>query len=341
MTDTNSEKFDAIIIGTGQAGPALAARMHDEGMRVAVIERKSIGGTCVNVGCTPTKALVASARAAHMARRASDFGVVLDGEVSVDMKRVKARMKEIVGQSTAGLTNWLGGMDNVTFIQGHGRLESANTVVVGERLLQADKIFLNVGARARVPDMPGLDEIDFLTNTSIMEVDFVPEHLIVVGASYIGLELSQIYRRFGSKVTVVEMAPRVIGRDDEDVSATVKEILGKEGVAFRLGAKCVTVHKRGDGVAIDVSCEEGEPEIVARTCSWRRGASPTRTMSVRPPRASSSTIEASWSWTTISEPTCPGFGRWATATAKGRSHTPPTTTTRSPRPTCSMTILEK
>ena len=255
-------KYDAIVIGTGQAGPSLAARMHREGMQVAIIERKSVGGTCVNVGCIPTKTLVASARAAYMARRASDFGVVVDGDVRVDMKRVKARMKEIAGQSSQGVTNWLEGMDNVTLIRGHGRLEAPGKVRVGEQLLEADKIFLNVGARARIPAIEGLEQIEPLTNTSMMEVDFLPEHLIIVGGSYIGLEFAQMYRRFGSKVTVVEMAPRIIARDDEDVSAAVQATLEKEGVSFRLSAECVKVRKEGDGVAIGVSCKEGDPEVV-------------------------------------------------------------------------------
>lgn len=220
-----SEKFDAIIVGTGQAGPSLAAKMTREGMKTAIIERKLFGGTCVNVGCIPTKTLVASARAAYMARRGGEFGVIIDGDISVDMKKVKARKDGVVAQSNTGVTNWLKNMKGLTVYEGHGRLESANTVRVNGDLLEADKIVLNVGGRARVPDMPGLDTIDYLTNSTIMDVDVLPEHLIVIGGSYIGLEFAQMYRRFGSRVTVVETGDRLIARDDEDVSQTVKEIL--------------------------------------------------------------------------------------------------------------------
>jgi len=256
-----TEKYDAIVIGTGQSGPALAARLTREGLKTAVIERKLFGGTCVNVGCIPTKTLVASARAAYMARRGSDFGVMIDGSINVDMKRVKARKDSVVRQSNEGVTNWLKNMANCTVYEGHGRFESPNTVRVNGDVLEADKIFINVGARAFVPDMPGLKEIDFLNNSSMMEVDFLPEHLVIVGGSYIGLEFAQMYRRFGSDVTVVERNDRLIPRDDEDVSVTVKEIVENEGVEVRLNAECLTVEKRGNGVAISVECETGAPKI--------------------------------------------------------------------------------
>ena len=239
-----TEKFDAIIIGTGQAGPSLAARMTKEGMKTAIIERKLFGGTCVNVGCIPTKALVASARAAHMARRGADFGVAIDSPVTVDMKQVKARKDGIVRQSNEGVTKWLKNMDNLTVYEGHGRLESTNSVRVNGDLLEAEKIILNVGGRATVPDMPGIDEVDYMTNTKIMDVDFLPKHLIIVGGSYIGLEFAQMYRRFGSEVTVVEMAPKLIGREDDEVSASVQKILEAEGVRFRLNANCIGLAQR-------------------------------------------------------------------------------------------------
>jgi pyruvate/2-oxoglutarate dehydrogenase complex dihydrolipoamide dehydrogenase (E3) component len=259
---TMSEKFDSIIIGTGQAGPALAARMTQAGMKTAIIERKLFGGTCVNVGCIPTKALVASARAAHMARRGADFGVTLDGPVSVDMAKVKARKDAIVKQSNDGVTNWLRNMANLTVFEGHGRLESANSVRVDGALLEAEKIILNVGARAFVPDIPGIDDVDYLTNTGMMEVDFLPEHLIVIGGSYIGLEFAQMYRRFGSRVTVVERGDRLIARDDEDVSAEVMAILQAEGIEMRLNAACIAMANRGDQVVVTAECEPGSEEIV-------------------------------------------------------------------------------
>ncbi len=257
-----AEKFDAIIIGTGQAGPSLAARMTAEGMKTAIIERKLFGGTCVNVGCIPTKALVASARAAFMARRGAVFGVAIDGSIAVDMKRVKARKDGIVRQSNEGVTNWLKNMENLTVYEGHGRLESATSVRVNGDLLETNKIVLNVGGRAFVPEMPGVENVDYLTNSSMMEIDFLPDHLVVIGGSYIGLEFAQMYRRFGSRVTVVEMGDRLIARDDEDVSDAVKKILEVEGVEVRLNAKCIALAKRGNRVAVTASCEPGPEEVV-------------------------------------------------------------------------------
>ena len=254
-------KFDAIVIGTGQSGPALAARLTGEGLKTAIIERKLFGGTCVNVGCIPTKTLVASARAAYMARRGGDFCVVIDGAIDMDMKRVKARKDEVVRQSNEGVTNWLKGMNDLTVYEGHGTLESANSVRVNGELLEAERIFLNVGARAHIPEIEGLDSVEYLTNSSIMEVDFLPEHLVIIGGSYIGLEFAQIFRRFGSRVTVVEMRGRLIPRDDDDVSEAVKGIMENEGIELQLGAECVAIEKRDEEVAIRVSCDTG-PEYV-------------------------------------------------------------------------------
>ena len=255
-------KFDAIVIGTGQSGPSLADRLAEEGMKTAVLERSLFGGTCVNVGCTPTKALVASARAAHMARRGAEFGVAFQGPVSVDMKRVKARKDDIVRASTEGVENWLESTPNVTVYRGHGRFESARTVSVNGEVLEADKIFLNVGTRALAPQMPGLKDIDYLTNSTMMEVDFLPRHLIIIGGSYIGLEFAQMYRRFGSEVTVIERGDRLIKRDDEDVSETIREFLEREGINFRLNAECVRFARSGDEIAAGVECAAGAPEVV-------------------------------------------------------------------------------
>lgn len=255
-------KFDAIIVGTGQAGPSLAQRMTSEGLKTAIIERKLFGGTCVNVGCIPTKALVASARAAHMARRGGDFGVSIDGSINVDMQQVKARKDAIVKQSNTGVTNWLKTMDNLTVYEGHARLESANTVRVNGDLLEAEKIVINVGGRPVVPDMPGIQEVDYMTSSDIMNVDFLPDHLIIIGGSYIGLEFAQMYRRFGSRVTVVEMAPKLIGREDDEVSAAVQEILEAEGVEFHLNANCIGFAQRHDQVVVTASCEPGPEDIV-------------------------------------------------------------------------------
>ena len=256
-----NETYDAIIIGTGQAGPALAVRLAQAGRKTVIIERKLFGGTCVNVGCIPTKTLIASARVAYLARRAADFGIMIEGEVQVDMARVKARKDAVVKQSSESLTAWLKGTPNLSVIEGHGRLESANTVRVNGRLLEAPEIFLNVGARALVPDMPGLADIPFLTNTSMMEIDFIPPHLIIIGGSYIGLEFAQMYRRFGSRVTVLEKGPRLIAREDEEISTAIQAILEVEGIEIRLNAECLRVEKHAEGVAVGLSCEGTSREV--------------------------------------------------------------------------------
>ncbi len=259
-----TERFDAIVIGTGQAGPALAVRLATAGRKTAIIERKLIGGTCVNNGCIPTKTLIASARAAYVARRGGDFGVTIDAPIRVDMVEVKKRKDSVVRHSTDGLTRWLGETSGLTMIQGHARFEGPKTIRVGDRLLEAKQIFINVGGRALVPDMPGVAEVPYLNNSTIMDVDFLPEHLVIVGGSYVGLEFAQMYRRFGSRVTVVEMGPRLISREDEDVSAAIQAILEAEGIAFRLNAKCVAFERHGDGVVVNVSCDE-EPREIAGT----------------------------------------------------------------------------
>jgi pyruvate/2-oxoglutarate dehydrogenase complex dihydrolipoamide dehydrogenase (E3) component len=259
---TVTKHFDAIIIGTGQAGPPLAARFAGAGKTVAIIERGKFGGTCVNTGCTPTKTLVASAYAIHVARRGAEYGFATDGDVRVDMKRVKARKDDASASSSTGVEKWLRGMTNCTVIQGQARFQSSNTVVVNDGVLQADKIYVNVGARARIPDMPGIHDVPFLTNSSLMDIDFLPKHFIIVGGSYVGLEFAQIYRRLGSEVTIVEMGPRLIGREDEDVSQAVREILEAEGIHIRLNAKCISLVKRDGGVAVGLTCEEGPPEVV-------------------------------------------------------------------------------
>ena len=254
--------FDAIIIGTGQAGPSLAARLAGAGMKVAIIERKRFGGTCVNNGCIPTKTLVASARAAHVARGAGEFGVIIDSPITVDMKKVKARKDAVVRRSNEGVEQWLKGTKNLTVYQGHARFEAADRVRVGDDILEAEKIFINVGGRAATPALPGHDQASSFNNSTMMEVDFVPDHLIVIGGSYIGLEFAQMYRRFGSAVTIVEMAPRVIQREDEDVSQAISTILEAEGINIRLNAECIALEKRGDKVAVNVDCSAGDKTVV-------------------------------------------------------------------------------
>jgi pyruvate/2-oxoglutarate dehydrogenase complex dihydrolipoamide dehydrogenase (E3) component len=254
--------YDAIIIGTGQAGPSLAVRLANAGMKTAIVERKRFGGTCVNTGCIPTKTLIASARAAHVARHASEYGVMTAGSIAVDMKKVKDRKDAVVRQSNEGLEKWLKSTQDVTVYEEHARFAGAHQVRVGDELLEADKIFINVGGRASTPPLPGLDQVSYLNNSTMMDVDFLPEHLIVIGGSYVGLEFAQMYRRFGSEVTIVEMGPRLIQREDDDVSEAIKTILESEGIKMRLSAECIALEKRGDKVAVNVDCTSGDKIVI-------------------------------------------------------------------------------
>jgi pyruvate/2-oxoglutarate dehydrogenase complex dihydrolipoamide dehydrogenase (E3) component len=256
-----TRQFDAIIIGTGQAGPSLAKRLAAADMKVAIVERKLFGGTCVNTGCIPTKTMVASAYAARMARRAADFGVAIDGGVSVDMRRVKARKDGVSAKSRIGTETWLKHMPNCTVFEGHARFESPHEVSVGQDRLTAGRIFVNVGGRASVPPMPGLDQVPYLTNSSMMDVDFLPPHLIIVGGSYVGLEFGQMFRRFGSQVTIIEMGPRLTAREDEDISAAILEILKAEDIQVRLNAECIGFSKRGEETVAHIGCATGALEV--------------------------------------------------------------------------------
>jgi pyruvate/2-oxoglutarate dehydrogenase complex dihydrolipoamide dehydrogenase (E3) component len=253
--------YDAIVIGTGQHGPSLARRLAASGRKVAIVERKLFGGTCVNTGCIPTKTMIASAYAARMARRAADFGVIVNGPVSVDMKAVKARKDAVSGSSRTGLENSLKHTENLTVYQGHARFLSPREVAVGELTLAAGQVFINVGERAVIPQMPGLGQIEYFTNSSLLDIDFLPPRMIVVGGGYVGLEFAQMFRRFGSDVTVIEMAPRLIQREDEDVSSAIQEILENEGIAVRLNAKCIGFARNGVGISASVECTEGAPEV--------------------------------------------------------------------------------
>ena len=243
------EHYDAVVVGAGQAGPPLAARLGSAGLKTAIVERKLVGGTCVNVGCIPTKTLVGSARAIHMARRGGEYGFVA-GEVKVDMTAVKRRKDGVVKQSADGVAGWIAGMRNVTLLRGQARFTGPRMLDVGGQALQADRVFLNVGGRATVPDIPGIGDIPFLTNSSMMDVDQVPAHLVIVGGSYIGLEFAQMYRRFGSKVTVVELAPKLLPREDDDVAAEIRAILEHEGVGICLSARNLLFKRNGEGINV-------------------------------------------------------------------------------------------
>ena len=232
-------------------------------MSVALVERHLVGGTCVNTGCMPTKALVASAQVAHAARRSDDFGVTIEGRVGIDMPRVMARAHQVTLDARAGVERWLNGMDGLTVFRGHARFASKNSLRVGDRILTAPRIYLNVGGRAQVPEIPGVDAIDYLTNTSILQLQVVPKHLVVIGGSYIGLEFAQMFRRFGAEVTVVERQDRLIAREDEDISAAIRDILEEEGIHIRTSAECIAFAPRAEGVAVQVDCAHGEPEVIA------------------------------------------------------------------------------
>jgi len=255
-------KYDAIVIGTGQAGPALSVRLAGTGMKVAIIERKRFGGTCVNTGCIPTKTMVASARAAYVARRAVDYGVMIDSSIAVHMKKVKQRKDAVVRRSNEGVEQWLKNTANLTVYEGHARFEGQHRVLVGDERLEADKFFINVGGRASIPPLPGIDQVRYLNNSTMMDVNFLPGHLIVIGGSYVGLEFAQMYRRFGSEVTVVEKEPRLIQREDEDVSEAIKTILETEGIKIRLSAECIALGKRGDEVVVHVDCSSGDKIVI-------------------------------------------------------------------------------
>ena len=254
-----TKTFDAIVIGAGQAGPSMAGRLTAAGRTVAVIERKHMGGTCVNVGCKPTKTLVASAYAAQQARRAAEYGVTLQGGVGVDMLALKARKDKVVLDSRGGIEDWLAGMDKCTVYRGQARFTGPKTVSIDDEAISAEQIFINVGGRAAIPDFPGIDKVPYLTNSTLLDLEELPKHLIVVGGSYIGLEFGQMFRRFGSEVTIVEKGPRLVSREDEDVSTAIKDILEHEGINIRLNAECIRFEPRENGVGVGVDCTNGAP----------------------------------------------------------------------------------
>jgi pyruvate/2-oxoglutarate dehydrogenase complex dihydrolipoamide dehydrogenase (E3) component len=250
-----SEHFDAVVIGTGQGGTPLAAALAKSGKRTAVIERHLFGGTCVNVGCTPTKTYVASARAAHVARRAGEFGVLVDGEVRVDMARVKARKDEVVRGSRTGVEKYLRSLPGLTVFTGHGRLSGPHSIGVasndGQQIeIEADAIFLNTGTRATVPQIEGIETVAYHTNSTILDLSDLPSHLVIVGGSYIALEFAQIFRRFGSQVTVLVRGKRILAREDADFCEAIQQILTREGIEFRFETEASKLEPLTAGVRI-------------------------------------------------------------------------------------------
>jgi pyruvate/2-oxoglutarate dehydrogenase complex dihydrolipoamide dehydrogenase (E3) component len=330
--------YQAIIIGTGQAGPALPRRLVAAGWKVAIIERKLFGGTCVNTGCTPTKTLVASAYAAHVARRAADYGVNIGGRVTVDMKAVKARKDAVVRPSRNGVERSLKTLNDCTVYEGHARFVGSKEVKVGDEVLKADKVFINVGGRALVPPIPGLDQIPYLTNSSMMDVDFLPARLVVLGGSYVGLEFAQAYRRFGSEVTMIELASHLISREDEDVSQAVAEFLKEEGIDIRVDTKVLRLEKQGSNIVVAVETGGKESQASGPIYCWLSADGPTPTISASMQRASPPTSMATSRLTVSYAPMCPGSGPWAIATAAAPLPIPPGTITRSLRATSWTTI---
>lgn len=241
-----ARSFDAIVIGAGQAGPPLAARLAQRGKRVLLVEREHVGGTCVNDGCTPTKAMVASARVAHLARHASDWGIST-GSISVDMAAVKGRKDTVVQSSIDSLRKWISSTENLTYLCGHARFTAPRTIEVGTETFRADMVFINAGGRARIPLWPGLADSPYLTNATMMDLDQVPSHLVVVGGSYIGLEFAQMFRRFGARVSLLEQGERLIAREDPDISDAVRAILEAEGIEIHTGVGEISVSNFVEG----------------------------------------------------------------------------------------------
>jgi pyruvate/2-oxoglutarate dehydrogenase complex dihydrolipoamide dehydrogenase (E3) component len=268
------KSYDAIIIGAGQAGAPLAGRLAAEGREVALVERKFLGGTCVNAGCKPTKTLVASARAGHMAFRAYDFGVVIDAQPRMDMPRVKARAKKVIHDSRQGIEDWLGSFPNLHIYRSAAHFTAPRVLTVHGEEITAPQIFINVGGRPSRPDLPGIGDIHYLTSTTILDVDFVPRHLVIVGGSYIGLEFAQMYRRFGSDVTVVERKPHLLPREDEAISQAIEQILTDEGIAIRTNASCIAFARHGDDLAVSVDCTAGAPEVIGSHVLIAMGRTP-------------------------------------------------------------------
>lgn len=240
--------FDHIIVGTGQAtGTLISGLPEDE--TIAVIEGGKVGGTCVNFGCTPTKALVASAKVAHMVSRAEDYGVQVTGS-RVDFAQVMARMNEI--RDNSGMVSWLKSLDHVTLLRDYASFNGPKTLQVGNEEITGERIYLNVGARARKLSIPGLDEVNWLDNKSILELTELPEHLMIIGGSYVSLEFAQMFLRFGARVTVLEAGPQIMSREDSDVAERIQQILEDEGITFHVNAKVQRVAQENQHIGVTI-----------------------------------------------------------------------------------------
>ena len=324
------QRYDAIIIGTGQAGPSLAERLAKAGMRVAVIERGRFGGTCVNTGCTPTKTLIASARVARLSQRGADYGLRTEGGVRMDMARVKARKDAVVDHATKSVESWMRSLPNTTVYVGQARFVDASTIAVGAQTLSAEKVFIDVGGRPSVPKLPGLERVTYLTSDGMMDIDFLPEHLLIVGGSYVGLEFGQMYRRFGSQVTIVEMGPRLIGREDPDVSDAIADILAAEDIELRLDAKCIALEPTSNGASLRLDCVAGARQVQGTPRAPRcRPRPPILMIWVCAKPESRPTPEAISRSMRRCKPTSEMCTRWGTATGAVPLRIPPITTSRS------------
>ncbi len=255
------KKFDAIIIGSGQAGTPLVFKLAANGKKVAFIEKEHFGGTCLNVGCTPTKTYVASARRMFEANNGDYLGVEIPSGVKINLPKVKARKDKLIKKSVDGIDSGLKNTSNITVYKGTASFVGHKKILINGEEIEAEQIFINVGGRARVPKE--YEDISPLTNSEILQLDEIPEHLIIIGGSYIGLEFGQMFRRFGSKVTIVEMNKTIIGREDKEVSETIQNVLESEGVEFRLNATCLGASRSDEGkVIVKVDCTLGSPEII-------------------------------------------------------------------------------
>ena len=275
---SNAIVYDAIIIGSGQAADPLASSLAKAGRHVAVIERDKVGGTCTNWGCTPTKTMIASARVAYLAGRRADYGVQT-GLVTVDLVKVRQRKRDIVNEFRSSTETKLEKTERIDLIYGEAKFTGSKTLEIalrggGTQSVTAAQIFVNTGARPAVPKIDGLDQTPFLDSTSVMELDAVPEHLLILGGGYIALEFGQMFRRFGSRVSVIEQADQLLGHEDKDVAEEMAKILGEDGLEILLGAKAKKVSKSGMGITLTVETKTGEKTLTGSHLLVATGRTP-------------------------------------------------------------------
>jgi pyruvate/2-oxoglutarate dehydrogenase complex dihydrolipoamide dehydrogenase (E3) component len=275
---TSSQQYDALVIGSGQAGKPLSIALAEAGMRTAIIEREHVGGTCVNEGCTPTKTMVASGRVAYLARRAADYGVQT-GPISIDLEKVRQRKRDIVDSFRSRSQSRIEETANLDLIFGDARFAGSNSVEVrlkdgGQKVLSAKNIFINAGTRASRPRLDGLDNIPFLDNASIMELDSAPEHLLILGGGYIGLEFGQLFRRFGSRVTIIQSAGQLLTGEDPDIADEVAKIFREDGIGIVLKGKATRVSRSDGNIRLEVQQEGNSTTLVGSHLLVATGRTP-------------------------------------------------------------------